>query len=208
MTAYAAPVDEVIKAPVRQPEWRSLTPRGFGLDSALLDTQERESTIAFILPSITNARLPISPWAVDVSLSQQWLRAILRAYKARLRPDLYQRMLDRVAAVLDPEEWQEEDALPNPESFRRMLEFLCRIPDLRIPSVSVNRYGLFNASWRPSRQQLVSLVFQPADDVTWLLFLPREGTAEDTVEVAGRCPTSEAMREIAMHDSLSWMMRG
>ena len=90
------------------------------------------------------------------------------------------------SVLINSAEWNFEDELPSPESFRRLLSFLEVNSVLRYPSIFLNRYGLFTAPWRPEKRKLASLVFHADDSVNWLVFSPRVDDETDVIETAGR----------------------
>ena len=97
--------------------------------------------------------------------------------------------------------------MPNPESFRRLLSFLEAHRELRHPSIFLNRYGLFAASWRPEKRKLASLVFHADDIVNWLVYFPWKGNERDVIESTGRAPRDIVLEEVGGHGALRWMRR-
>lgn len=172
--------------PVLGPNFDSLTPSGAGYDGRQIQNAPVIQLDKHRQHAATLSRS--SPIERELAAANQALRTILAAHRDRLDPDMIDRIYARLSVLLDANEREEGDELPNLESFRRMILFLSENRSLRRPSIFVNRFGLFNASWRPEKRKLASLVFQPRNDVTWLIFLPREDDSEDTKEVAGRSP--------------------
>ena len=204
MTARLATAEQLRGVPFLGLHAHSLT-RSVGKDgeqltnAAVLHLEEFRQR-----PATSFARLSRDPTLADIG---QTLETILAAYRAQLPSDTLDKIHARLSVILNPDERETSDALPNVKSFRRMVQFLAGHRKLRTPSVFVNRYGLFNASWRPEKRRLASLVFQPGDDVSWLIFLPRADDPNDTKEAAGRGSINDALKEFKDHDALEWMSR-
>ena len=88
-----------------------------------------------------------------------------------------------------------------------MLNFFAENHRLIVPSVFLNRLGLFSASWRPAKNKLASLVFQPEGDVSWLVFVPSGPVPDEIEEAAGRCAQSEVVYRLRKFGATDWMLR-
>lgn len=192
-------------------EWQgpiSLTPRGVSDESEKLRQAEEASLFYYI--SLPASRLHLhegDDHKAILRVARQELRDMLSVSRNRLTESTREQIQQRVDVLLDPIEWDLEDSLPNTESFRRLLSFLSDNTNLRYPSIFLNRYGLFTASWRPEKRKLASLVFHSNGCVNWLVFLPREDDESEVIESAGRAPLDAVLEQVGKHGALSWMRR-
>ena len=176
------------------------------------------------VPAKRQARLMASARASGVDLGPEDLlppvrpEAALRDAEARLRrllagarphlvADLYERIERRLAVVLDADDWEEGDELPDLRSFGRLLQFLGEHPDLRPPSIFLSRRGYFDASWRAAPDKLASIEFHPDGRVSWLVFAPSPTKQEQTEEASGETRVELVLRRVEDYGVNEWMGR-
>jgi hypothetical protein len=185
-----------------------LTPRGWSDESKQLAKAEVVSLGDFF--DVPASRIHLHAGDDHQSVLRivgQDLRNVLAMFRGRLSDDMYHRIHRRVATLINPAEWDTEDELPNIESFWQLVGFLATHKGLRVPSIFLNRYGLFTASWRPERRKLTSLVFHPDGMINWLVFSPTKVDDDETIEIAGRAPAQLVLEEVGKHGALEWMKR-
>ena len=188
--------------------FESLTPRGWSDESEKLRDAEIESFSDYYGVPASRLNLHESDdLGAVLRTALQDLNDILAVFRNRLPDNICDRIRKRISVLIDSAEWDIEDELPSPESFRRLLSFLAVHSVLRYPSIFLNRYGLFTASWRPEKRKLASLVFHADNSVNWLVFSPREDDETDVIETAGRASLNTVLKEIGKHGALSWMRR-
>ena len=204
MRAYLATAGQLYD----YPGFESLTPQGWSDESEKLRDAEFESFSDYYEVPASRLHLHEShDHRFVLRVAVQDLNNILAVFRNRLPENMCDQIRKRIGVLIDPAEWDIEDERPSPESFRRLLSFLAEHSDLRYPSIFLNRYGLFTASWRPEKRKLVSLVFHAGDIVNWLVFSPREDDETDVIETAGRAPLNAVLKEVGKHGALSWMRR-
>ena len=204
MSAHLATVDQLSD----YPRVGSLTPRGWSQESGAIRTAESDMLRDYLDVPASRFHLHSDDECGPIlRLAVEELSSILDAFRDRIPQQTAKLIRNRIEVLLDSAEWEMEDELPNPESFRRMLSFLASNKNLRSPSIFLNRYGLFTASWRPESRKLTSIVFQSDDMVNWLVFSPREDDDQDIVENAGRAPLETVLREIKKTGATRWMRR-
>ena len=188
--------------------FESLTPRGWSDESEKLRDAEIESFSDYYGVPASRLHLHESDdHGAVLRTAVQDLNDILAVFRNRLPENIRVRIRKRISVLIDSAEWDIEDELPSPESFRRLLSFLASHSVLRYPSIFLNRYGLFTASWRPEKRKLASLVFHADNSVNWLVFSPREDDETDVIETAGRASLNTVLEEVGKHGALSWMRR-
>lgn len=156
------------------------------------------------------SRLDEENSAIERSSLRQYeaaLRVNLALHKARLRKDVYEVIRDRIPVLLDPDDWETSDAWPNMASFNRMLDFLARHREYRAPSLFLNRLGYFDASWRPGKDALVSIIFRPDGYANWLVFVPSEDKADIAEEAAGRIAAESLTQRLKDFNALKIVRR-
>ena len=147
---------------------------------------------------------------IDRFLLRQYeaaLRAELAAHKVRLRYDVYEVIQDRIPVLLDPDDWETSDTWPNMTSFNRMLGYLGAHPEYRAPSVFLTRLGYFDASWRPAKDALVSIIFRPDGHANWLVFVPSEDKTDMAEEAAGRIAAELLTQRLKDFNALKFVRR-
>ncbi len=185
-----------------------LTPRGWSDESKKLQDAAVVSLSDFLILPASRLHLHESDdRRPALRVAVQDLNDILVVFRNRLPENMCDQIRKRTSVLIDPAEWDFEDELPSPESFRRLLSFLEANSVLRYPSIFLNRYGLFTASWRPEKRKLASLVFHADNSVNWLVFSPREDDETDMIETAGRTSLNTVLKEVGKHGALSWMQR-
>ena len=188
--------------------FESLTPRGWSDESNKLRDAEIVSLSDFFTLPASRLHLHESDDHRSVlRAAGQDLNDILAVFRDRLPEYMCDQIQKRISVLIDPAEWDIEDEMPSPGSFRRLLSFLAVHSVLRYPSIFLNRYGLFTASWRPEKRKLASIVFHADDSVNWLVFSPREDDEIDVIETAGRASLNTVLKEVRKHGALSWMRR-
>ncbi len=204
MSAYPATVDQLDD----YRNFESLTPPGWSRESKKLrDAEDVSKDDYFGLPASRPHLHQFDDHRSVLRIAEQDLRNIIAVFRIRLPQDIHDRIGMRISVLIDPAEWDIEDEPPNPESFRRLLAFIAAHSELRYPSIFLNRYGLFSASWRPENRSLASLVFHPDNSVNWLVFSPRKDNETDVIKTAGRAPLEDVLKEIGKRGALKWMRR-
>lgn len=187
--------------------WGEPPTPGYSSESDRLREVSKQSIAAFFSTEVTELNLLGADPDARLRLSEMVLRGALQAYRSLLPIVMYDRIENRIATLHDPDEWGDQDLLPDTQSFVSMLKFLCQNRSLKIPSISINRHGFFSASWRPSRTKLASLVFQPNGHVSWLVFVPQRNDDEDAEEAAGVATAERTIEILDNFDALHWMTK-
>ena len=150
------------------PDFESLTPRGWSDESEKLrDAEVLSSRDSYSVPASRLHLHESDDHRHVLRAAVQDLNDILAVFRNRLPKNMCDQIRKRISVLIDPAEWDIEDELPSPESFRKLLSFLEVHSVLRYPSIFLNRYGLFTASWRPEKRKLASLVFHADNSVNW-----------------------------------------
>ena len=190
------------------PGVKSRTARGWSDESRKLRGAEVLSISDFYDLPASRLRLYENNERLSEMLdAAQDLKNILAVFRTRLSENMCDQIGKRISVLIDATEWDIKDEAPNPESFRMLLSFLAVQSRLLFPSIFLNRYGLFTASWRPEKRKLASLVFHTDDRVNWLVFSPREDDETETNETAGRSSSKSVLEEVGKHGALRWMRR-
>ena len=142
-----------------------------------------------------------------VLLARHQLLRALTAFRTQLPRDTYETIRRRVQMIVDPEEWEESDKLPDADSFDLMLRFLTSNRRLQAPRVFLSPRGLFTASWRAARDQLTTLEFCPDGTIRWLVFSPPLPGEQAKQRGTGDCSVKNLLSYIAPFNVLDWMRR-
>lgn len=181
---------------------------GHSHESKMLDeASKKEVASVFKLPVSLTKHYDAGSTAQLVSLARIDLLGFLALFEKRLHADIYERFSHRIPALLDPTDWDEEDELPNWNSFFATLGFLSRHRALRVPTLSLDRNGDFALSWRPARDKLVSMYFGPDGQVSWLVFVPNTDTVDDVEDAAGRTTADIALSRVKKYGVSEWLYR-
>lgn len=135
------------------------------------------------------------------------LRIIVDLMTPRTKSDVCERIKTRLETLLDPDEWQRGEAMPDLKSFYMMLAFLAQHPEFLPPRVAISRRGNFDISWRAGRDKLVSLEFEPNGMVDWLVFAPPRRGGWETERAAGETPAEQILDRISVFGVDEWMSR-
>jgi len=135
------------------------------------------------------------------------LQNFLSLYESKLEADVYGRFSRLLPILLDPDEYDEEDKLPDPTSFRSMLDFLVEHPYLDVPRLNVSRQGHFKLSWRKSENELTTLEYRPDRMIDWLVFAPPARGSRSPQRAAGESAVSEILNILKVQNALAWMRR-
>lgn len=131
----------------------------------------------------------------------------LAEFKEHLPADTYSVILVRLGTILDPDEWNLRDELPDAGSFDQMLFFLARHKELCTPRVFLSPKGFFVASWRAARNQLTTLEFYPDRKIRWLVFAPPLPDEQTKHRGTGDGSARKIWSYIAPYGALKWMKR-
>ena len=208
MTGYALRKEEVTwgLAGALPQDWSRTG--GHSHESKMLDeASKKEVASVFKLPVSLTKYYDAGSTAQLVSLALIDLIGFLALFKKRLPADTHNRISHRISALLSPTDWDEEDELPNWNSFFATLEFLSRHRELRVPTLSLDRYGHFALSWRPARDKLVSMYFGPDGQVSWLVFVPDTDTVDGVEDAAGRATADLALSRVKKYGVSEWLYR-
>ena len=208
MTGYALRKEEVTwgLAGVLPQDWSRTG--GHSHESKMLDeASKKEVASVFKLPVSWTKYYDSGSTTQLVSLALIDLIGFLALYKKRLPADTHDRISHRISALLDPTDWEEEDVLPNWNSFFATLEFLSRHRELRVPTISLDRYGHFALSWRPARDKLVTMYFGPDGQVSWLVFFPNTDMVDGVEDVAGRATANLVLSRVKKYGVSQWLYR-
>lgn len=135
------------------------------------------------------------------------LDALLKFNKERLPSNTYERFLQRLRVLFDPADWDNNDKFPNIESFLATLDFLSNNKNLHMPTLSLNRNGHFILAWRPARDKLLSLIFEPNDEVSWLVYFPNPKKTDGIDDTAGQTTSDRAMSLVKNFGVSEWIYR-
>jgi len=171
--------------------------------------QVREQLVRLFCFSVSDeswlAYKPDGRWGLKQRTTDLWL--ILFRFKTHLPDDTFSAIANRLPILLDAEEWEEGDKLPDKSSFTKMIAHLTRHPEFKPPRIVLTREGYFMISWRTAEDKLVSMEFRSGDMVRWLVFAPpksphqqkRWGTGEDPIELL--------LNLIRLYGAFEWMRR-
>lgn len=173
----------------------SITPSGYSEDSSVVEFAADRSFDEYLdLPTtLIYDRL-------EKSLSTR-----LRHYHNYFPHEVSAKISKRISALLNAEDWDDVDGFPKLESFDALLHFLAQHPKFKFPSIFVDHVGYFDASWRPGRDKLLSIVFQDNNAVSWLIFVPWTEDEDGTEEANGRCAPERLIERIENYGVLDWV---
>jgi hypothetical protein len=89
------------------------------------------------------------------------------------------KLFDKLDALLDAEDWQEDFRFPSEESFSTFLRMIIFLHPTRRPGLGMSSKGHFLASWHHETNRLV-VECLGKDEVRWVLFRPHESAAGKT----------------------------
>lgn len=133
--------------------------------------------------------------------------AILNGLADRLPPGAVEAFRRRLADLLDPEDWDFEDAQPSIQSFRHLSSFLAQRQELRIPALTISNAGNFTASWLRTRENVVHLEFDERGWVKWIVFLAAARHGEHSERGTGSVPSEKVRQAVEAFDVWHWMSR-
>ena len=137
-----------------------------------------------------------------------WLaRDLLNKFAPRLQRDVYETLQGRLQILLDPDEWNAGETLPNSQSYHAMLSFLRQHPEFQAPFVALLRTGHFEVSWRAASDELTVLEFRSDGMVDWLVFAPAGPGTRQKERAAGTSPFDVVLDRIRGYGTLNWMNR-
>lgn len=99
-------------------------------------------------------------------------------------PRWRERMFVQLDRLLDPQEWIEEDALSDEQSFKTLLRLLHVLKPQRAPGLGLSSTGNFVASWSCGKDHL-TIECRPADELLWscIIMLPQQQVASGDASV-------------------------
>ena len=133
------------------------------------------------------------------------LPTILSAYEHKLEEEVHKRLGDLLPILLDKDEYEEGDMVPDTRSFRGTLDFLADHPELDVPRLNLSRRGYFRLSWRKAENKLTTLAFRPDSMIDWLVFAPPARGSRLPQRAAGESAVSEIMNILRAQKALEWM---
>ena len=143
----------------------------------------------------------------DLSLVQLKLFLLFGSFVGKLPSDTYETIHHRLTSLLNPENWEISDTLPNAISFTKLLQFLSDFEHLREPRIALARNGNFVLSWRAAQDQLVTLEFLPSDVVRWLVFAPPPAGSTVKQRATGQSSRTTILDHISPYGVLNWLKR-
>ncbi len=206
MTEYATPLDFGGGLAGVLPSFWPHTP-GQSQQSEKIETESRNSTNEFIESISRQGFYDVSGAAQSPLLFRYELIMYLNLFKRRLSANTCERLQRRMLVLLDPTDWDNDDKLPDVESFRATLEFLSTNKNLHVPTLSLNRNGHFTLAWRPARDKLLSLIFEPNHEVSWLVYTPNAKMPDGIDDTAGQTTSDRAMSLVKKFGMSEWIYR-
>ena len=185
------------------------TPFGVSQESQIVRNQSRSAELeSENSPASRDVNQVIEdPLVIQLQVAKACLRAALESFDNHLPQDTCQKIDQRLSILLDPDEWEEDNHLPEIRSFVLMIKFLSEHPEFRPPSMFLTQHGFFDASWRRSANELVALEFHPDQKIGWLIFNPDPHDPEDSEEAAGRAAGETVIRRLQEQGALRWVRR-
>ncbi len=135
------------------------------------------------------------------------LPKILSTYEHKLEAEVHKRLGDLLPILLNKDEYEEGDKVPDASSFHGTLDFLADHPELDVPRLNLSRRGYFRLSWRKAEDKLTTLAFRPDSMIDWLVFAPPVRGVELPQRAAGESAVSEIMNILRAQNALEWMQR-
>ena len=135
------------------------------------------------------------------------LQMILSIYEHKLKADVYKRLNHLLPILLNPDEYEEGDKLPDPFSFRSMLDLLVAHPEFDVPRINLSRRGYLRLSWRKAENKLTTLECRPDGMIDWLWFAPPARGSRLPQRAAGESAVSEIIKILRVPNALAWMER-
>ena len=126
----------------------------------------------------------------------------------RLRGDVFIRLLDRFHDLLDPDEWEPGEPMPNLSSLNMMLHFLADNTGLATPMVGLLRSGHFELSWLAAPDKLTVLEFRDDGAVDWLVFAPARPGQATKERAEGTCAFELIWERLRGYGVMEWMNGG
>ena len=136
-----------------------------------------------------------------------FLPTILSTYEHKLEAEVHKRLGDLLPILLDKDEYEEGDKVPDASSFHGTLDFLADHPELDVPRLNLSRRGYFRLSWRKVENKLTTLEFRPDGMIDWLVFAPPARGSRLPQRAAGESAVSEIMNILRAQKALEWMQR-
>lgn len=112
------------------------------------------------------------------------------------------RMFKQLDILLSPEEWHEEDALPDLSSFQNFLSWYLKAKPQKSPSYGLTSNGLFIAAWINDTGRLV-LEFLKSDKVRWFVSKKFNGVDEPD-RASGVTDKSRLIESIKAYNPQDW----
>lgn len=94
-----------------------------------------------------------------------------------LDPDWRGRLIEKLANLLDPAEWDESFALPSEQSFATFLRMVIYVRPTKRPGIGLSAKGHFLTSWAKDSDRIV-IECLSNDEVRWVLSHNQKGYLE------------------------------
>lgn len=118
--------------------------------------------------------------------------------------DNFYRLSKQLDFLFEDDEWDDEQALPEIESFKTLLKFMSAIEaDIRSPYLTTTQKGNFVATWQPDRMHRISIEFFK-DNRTKYSFLNLQNN-ENAGSEAGNWSYSILAKKLVNNEVVDWM---
>jgi hypothetical protein len=155
---------------------------GAGIDTRSFDAQlqslRRLQTGAVAsLANVQNSKGSKDPVGDQLRAKLLQLKQITSTVAMYLRPEWRNQLFARLQAMLDPEDWNDQHALPSEQSFSTFLRMIVYLHPGRRPAVGLSPNGYFIAGWTRGQDRMI-VECLPNDEVRWVLSQDHEGEPE------------------------------
>lgn len=130
------------------------------------------------------------------------IKILIAKLSMHMEPEWRSNLFHQIDFMHTPQDWQEEDAPANTESFANFLKALLDIKPPRLPGLGLTYDGNIIAAWTTGKDRL-TLEFLPNGLVQWVMSM----YAEDEVERLGGKVTVAKLRErLSNNDLQRWFV--
>ena len=139
--------------------------------------------------------------AEQVSDHAAQLKAAFVSVGMHFEPRWRERIFTQIDRILDPEDWDFDEKMPEITSFQTLLRLLIFIRPACVPGLGLSSSGMLIASWTTDGDYL-TIECHPKDELKWSLLIKEEGP--QTV-AAGAVATAKLMSELLPYRSNRWL---
>ncbi len=161
--------------------------------------------------ALQNRPSPLSwPRSPAATITERLYDALAEAKLMTSRTAMYldsasrTRLFRQLDALLDPAEWDDDDAPLRPDSFNTFLKAMLQLMPERPPGLGLSNAGDLVAAWTSGEDRL-TIEFRPEDRVRWVLSRREDGEIE---RIAGETTAARLAASLQGHHPAHWFDRG